>query len=168
MKPTPHAEDTFVLLALDRALRAARRNHASTTGLQHARQTLAGAAQAEARAREAAEQASAELDDLMLRIANGEPSSAEHFLEVSARHLEASSLARSAGVWADRARALASEILAATPVRTRQSRDAAPASRRIRSPRSREPVTQRSPRMFGDMGPRSEPMRERDSVVPSA
>ncbi|NUO49408.1 MAG: hypothetical protein HOV80_11185 [Polyangiaceae bacterium] len=167
MKSPFHAEDTFVLLALDRALRAARRSHASTTGLENARRSLADAARAETRARQAAEQASAELDDLMARIANGEPSPAEHFLDVSARHLEASSLARSASAGADRARRLASEILSGVPLRVRNSRDAAPASRRIRSPRSKEPVTQRSPRLLGDVGPRSEPMSQRDSAPPA-
>jgi hypothetical protein len=167
MKCPSHAEATLVLLALDRALRAARRSHASTTALQHARRTLAEAMRAETRAREAAEQAGAELDVLMARVASGEPSSAEHFLDVSARHLEACTLARSAGAWAEHAHALAAETLAATPVRGRPSRDVAPLSRRARSTRSREPLTQRSPRVLPDAGPRSEPM-SRQSIVPSA
>ncbi|NUO49399.1 MAG: hypothetical protein HOV80_11140 [Polyangiaceae bacterium] len=164
MKSPTHAEPTLVFLALDRALRAARRTHASTTALQHARQTLAEAVRAEQRTQDAAEQAGAELDVLMARVAIGEPSPAEHFLEVSARHLEACTLARSASAWAERARAIASETLAAAPVRTPQMRDVAPLSRRARPTRSRAPVTQRSPRVLADAGALSEPMSRRDSV----
>lgn len=167
MKRPSDTEPTLILLALDRALRAARRSHASTKALHHARQTLAEAVRAEARTREAAEQASAELDVLMARVASGEPAPAEQFLEVSARHLEACALARSACAWAERARAIASETLAAAPARVPQTRDIAPLSRRARPTRGRAPITQRSPRVLADAGPLSQPMSRRDTV-PSA
>jgi hypothetical protein len=165
MQNPRQAQHTLALLALDRAIRAARRRHGPTTALESARLTLTDAARAEETAREAAEAAGAELDALMARVAGGEPAPAEHFLEVSVRHLEACALLESASAWAQRARGMAAETLAAASLRPVPSRDVA--SRRARSVRGREPVTQRSPRLLADAGPRSEPLSRRDGV-PSA
>jgi len=153
----------LVLLALDRAVRAPGMSAASITSLESARRALSEAGRAEARAQRAAAEAGAELDALMEQVASGDPPPAERFLEVSTRHLEASAFARSATVWADRAHALATEALAAVTVRPRTGRDLV-ISRRARSGRGREPVTQRSPRVLvSDVGPRSEPPSHRMS-----
>jgi hypothetical protein len=162
MRSTRSTEPTLLLLALDRALRAPALSPASITSLENARRTLADAARAEARAHKAAADAGTELDALMAQVASGHPPAAERFLEVSTRHLEASALAQSASAWADRAHVLAGEALAAVTVRPRSARDVV-LSRRGRSGRGREPVTQRSPRVLADVGPRSEPPSQRAS-----
>ncbi|MBL9022271.1 MAG: hypothetical protein JNL21_08715 [Myxococcales bacterium] len=158
-------EDTLMLLALDRAARAAQRGTRHARGLEAARDALTEAARAESRAREAAHRAGVELDALLAGVAEGRPPRAEQFQEVAARHLEACAFERSACAGADRARKNAADVLATTA----RSRAVAPASSRRapRSVRGREPVTQRSPRLSTVPGAIAEPLSQRPSAPPS-